>query len=368
VTDEPDTTPTPRGRIVVFGATGYTGRLVTAELVARGVRPVIAGRHPYALGQLAEEHADLEVSVADVADPRSVRDLVGPGDVLVTTVGPFTVRGQPALDAAIDTGAHYVDSTGEAGFIRHVFADEGPRAERRGTALLTAFGYDFVPGHVAAALAVQAAGPDVDELQVVYGGLGHGISSGTRTTARIIATEATHRLERGRLVERPVGRDVTRVQIHGSGHDLVLAGGTEPLIAPRTWPGVGAVSVWLDLGPVAWLAKAASYTLPVVMAVPGMRDRVRQPAFRTGTGPSPADRARSVSIVTAIARDAAGRELARGRVVGPNPYDLTANTLAAGAIELADRGAPQAGALGPLDLFPGLGVHEVAARLGLDPG
>ena len=50
----------------------------------------------------------------------------GPGDVLVSTVGPFQRYGEAALSAAIDTGAHYVDSTGEAPFIRRVFGEYRP--------------------------------------------------------------------------------------------------------------------------------------------------------------------------------------------------------------------------------------------------
>ena len=78
------------GRIVLFGATGYTGRLVAAAMVERGMKPVLAARSAGPLRELADELAPgLETATADVADPPSVRALVEPGDVLVTTVGPF---------------------------------------------------------------------------------------------------------------------------------------------------------------------------------------------------------------------------------------------------------------------------------------
>jgi short subunit dehydrogenase-like uncharacterized protein len=375
--------PTPRGarqwkpgesvapgrrRIVVFGATGYTGRLVTAELVARGARPIIAGRHGDALAKLADRHDGLEVAIADVAEPATVRALVESGDVLVTTVGPFSVLGEAALDAAIDAGAHYLDSTGEAGFIRHVVGTAGPRAERSGSALLTAFGYDFVPGHIAGALAVEGGGSDTHELQIVYGAVGTAISSGTRASILTMAFDRTHKLEHGHVVERPIGRDASVVDIDGTRHHVTLAGGSEPLTAARTWPGVESVSVWLDLGPAVWLAKAGSFAVPTLMAIPALRDRTRQVGGRTGTGPSAESRARAGSTVVAIARDASGRELARGRVSGPNPYDITASTLSAGAIQLAERGAPRPGALGPLELFDDLDLRELASRVGLQVG
>ena len=109
------------GRIVVFGATGYTGRLTAEALVERGARPLLAARNVERLRELGDELGGLEIAVADVSKPRSVRELVEQGDVLVSTVGPFARWGDPAAEAAIEAGAHYLDSNGEPAFIRRVF-------------------------------------------------------------------------------------------------------------------------------------------------------------------------------------------------------------------------------------------------------
>ncbi|MEU2123615.1 NAD(P)H-binding protein [Nocardia niwae] len=87
-------------KIVLFGATGYTGRLTAEALFARGAAPVLAARNATALQKLAADLGGAETAVADVTDPGSVRALVGRGDVLVTTVGPFLRYGGPALAAA----------------------------------------------------------------------------------------------------------------------------------------------------------------------------------------------------------------------------------------------------------------------------
>ena len=162
------------GRIVVFGATGYTGGLTARALVDAGARPVLAGRDSGRLSRLAAELGGLDTAVADVARPTSVRALVERGDVLVTTVGPYLRFGGAALEAASDAGAHYFDATGEGPFIRRVFEEYGPRAEQAGCALLPAFGYDFVPGNLAAALALD---------QAADGGTGRGSKSSTWSTA-----------------------------------------------------------------------------------------------------------------------------------------------------------------------------------------
>ena len=117
-------------RIVLFGATGYTGRLTAEAMVARGLKPVLAARTQSKLDELAAElGGDLETQTADVSDPPSVAALVEQGDVLVTTVGPFARWGEPAAGAATTKRAHYIDSTGEPQFIRQVFERYGPPAE-----------------------------------------------------------------------------------------------------------------------------------------------------------------------------------------------------------------------------------------------
>src|SRR2546423_6832288 len=128
------------GRIVLFGATGYTGRLVADALVEQGARPVLAARSADKLEEMADELGGLETQTADVARPKTVKALVERGDVLVSTVGPFQRFGDPALDAAIDGRAvAYIDSTGEAPFIQRAFEVTSARANPAPAALLTAF-------------------------------------------------------------------------------------------------------------------------------------------------------------------------------------------------------------------------------------
>src|SRR3954451_3335255 len=176
------------GRIVVFGATGYTGGLVSRALVERGARPVMAARSPDKLDQLADElgttQTPLETATADVGDPKSVRALVERGDVLVSTVGPFARWGNAAADAAVDAGAFYIDSTGEPAFIRRIFEDFGPRADRSGTGMITAAGYDWVPGNLAGALALREAGDAAAKVAIGYFMKGGGsMSGGTMASA-----------------------------------------------------------------------------------------------------------------------------------------------------------------------------------------
>src|SRR5215470_16716639 len=165
--------------VVVFGAAGYTGRLAVAALAEAGRAAVLAGRDRGRLEELAGRYPGTRVAVADATDPASVRGILRPRDVLVSTVGPFVRYGEAALSAAVDVGAHYVDSTGEAPFVRTVFQEYGERARQAGVVALTAVGYDYVPGNLAGALAAREAGPQARRVDVGYflTGTGRGMSS-----------------------------------------------------------------------------------------------------------------------------------------------------------------------------------------------
>ncbi|HSD81659.1 MAG TPA: saccharopine dehydrogenase NADP-binding domain-containing protein, partial [Solirubrobacteraceae bacterium] len=201
------------GHIVLFGATGYTGDLTARAMVARGLRPVLAARSAPRLERLAGELGGLDTRIADVTRPASVRDLVEAGDVLVSTVGPFARFGEAALHAAIDGGAHYLDSTGEGPFIRAVFERFGPHAARAGVGLLTAMGYDWVPGNLAGALALREAGERAVRVDIGYfapGAGGFAASGGTRASAAGVLLEPSFAWRDGRLATEVPGRHVRR--------------------------------------------------------------------------------------------------------------------------------------------------------------
>ncbi|MFC8922009.1 saccharopine dehydrogenase family protein [Cellulosimicrobium sp. NPDC057127] len=366
------------GRIVLLGATGYTGRLVAHELAAHGARPVLAARSRDRLDDLEREvravspGAKVETAVADVEEPRTVRALVGRGDVLVSTVGPFTRRGGPAVRAAVDAGAVYLDSTGEPAFIREVFETYGPRARESDAALLTAFGYDWVPGNVAGTLALREAGDAATRLSVGYFGSGGvSASAGTRTTAASALVDPSYAWRDGRLRTERIGArvvtfDVGRRRVHG-----ISAGGTEPFTLPRLAPGLRDVDVVIGTAsPAARLVPSGTALLSRALRAPAVGERLRQVVESrsggpSGAGPDAAARAASRSHVLAVARDAAGAVLARVRLDGPDPYDLTARFLATGATWAARDGVRGTGALGPVEAFGLGGLLELVQRAGV---
>ena len=353
------------GRIVLFGATGYTGRLTAEVLLACGARPVLAARSATKLRELAGElGGDLETQAAEVARADTVAALVGRGDVLVSTVGPFTRWGDPAVQAAIAAGAHYLDSTGETGFIRRVFERFGGAAESAGLGLLTAFGYDWVPGNLAGALALRDGGDAAVRVDVGYFITGAADpSGGTRASVAEVMLEPSYAWRGGRLVTERAAARMRHFDVAGRPRPAVSVGTSEAFALPRVRPELRDVNVYLGwAGGAARAMTLMSPGLELWRRLPFATDATRAVARRlikgsTG-GPDAAQRARGGSYVVAAAYAANGAQLSEVTLTGVNGYDFTARVLAWGAQRAAEGGLRGTGALGPVD---GFGLDELEA-------
>ncbi len=356
------------GRIVVFGATGYTGRLTVEALVERGQSPLLAARSATKLADLAAELGGrLDMAVADVSRPNTIRELLEPGDVLVSTVGPFSKWGDPAAEAAVEAGAHYIDSTGEPPFIRRVFDVHGPRAAARDVGMLTAFGYDWVPGNLAGALALREAGDAAARVDLGYfvtGSAGAGsMSGGTRASlAGAVGTPSFAWRDGALRTERSAAR-IRSFQVRGSERTGVSVGSSEHFTLPRLHAGLREVNCYLGwFGPLSRPLQVASLAGSLAFRVPGTRWLYGEIADRlvkgsTG-GPDAAERARSGSHVMGLAYDSAGRQLSEVHLTGVDAYSFTGRILAWGAERAAAGDLQDSGALGPAD---GLGLDPLEA-------
>lgn len=152
--------------IVVFGATGFTGRL-TAEYLAQSkdagqCRWAIAGRSlaklEETLHSLRKKSPDCNpgVIVCDISQPESLRNMVAQTRVVITTVGPYLNYGEPLVKACVDAGTHYVDLTGEPEFVDGLIYNYDEAARRNKTKIVNCCGFDSIPHDLGALFTVNA--------------------------------------------------------------------------------------------------------------------------------------------------------------------------------------------------------------------
>lgn len=351
-------------KIVLFGATGYTGARVAEAMTRRGLRPVLAGRDRSRLAGVADRLGGLPTGQADASDEASVRALITEGDVLVSTVGPFTQLGDTVIRAAIAEGAIYFDSTGEPPFIRRVFEHHGPAAERTRAALLTAFGNDYVPGTLAAAMALSQAGAATASVHSGYflaGGGGQGFSKGTLRSLAGVVLEPMYSWRSGELTSEPAGRGYRTFVVRGRPKPAISIGGTEQFALPRLAatglaPRLREVEAYLGwLGPLSKPIHLGSSLTPMIartrLLASGFDKLTELVVKRVAEEPSAAGLAATTSYFFGEARDEAGSVLASVALTAPEPYAITADLLAWAADRAAVHGVAGTGALDAVSAF-----------------
>jgi short subunit dehydrogenase-like uncharacterized protein len=149
--------------VVVFGATGITGRQVAAYLAEQtggdGARWAAAARGPAKLEKvLGEVGVKAPVTiVADLEDPDSLAAMASRARVVLNLVGPYTLYGRPVIEACVANGAHYVDLTGEIPFVRQMIDAFDARATEAGVKVVQVCGFEALPSDLAVLLAAETA-------------------------------------------------------------------------------------------------------------------------------------------------------------------------------------------------------------------
>ena len=330
--------------LAVLGATGYTGRLVVEQARELGLPLRLVGRRREELERLARDGEEIRV-----ADARHEAELIEAFDgafAVASMAGPFLDVGTKPVGAAIAVGAHYLDVSGEQAFARVVYEGFGESAEERDIVLLTSFGFDYVPGDLAARLAAEGLDEPLDEVVVAYATKGQGTSAGTRRTIGHVMGQPQVAWE-GRLVPSRFGKTSRSVCFPFGDRSVIEWAGTEPLTVPRHTR-VQSVRSYFAAPRAAALAGLVG---PLVAPF------VRQ-SGRVGGNPS-ADR-RAGNTWTVVAEARRGSEGRRATLVGRDTYGLAALLVAHGARALRDGEARGVGALAPAEAFD---VHTFAPRL-----
>lgn len=353
--------------VVLFGATGFTGRLAAqylAEHAPPQLRWAVAGRDEQKLARVRESitqtagvPANVGVLKADVDDAGSMAQLACSTRLVASTVGPFLQYGGPVVGACADHGTDYVDITGEPEFVDRMWLEHHHRALETGARLVHSCGFDSIPHDLGAWWTLQHLPRDVPVSMRGYVQARGAFSAGTYFSAvRSLGrardgrrTAAQRRALEGDLVGRRVG--TLPLQPHrepASGRWSVRLPTIDPLVVRRS------ARALTEYGPdfryghfvVVGGLPAVAFTMT---GVAGVMVLAQLPPTRAallrlktpGAGPTQAQRSRSWFRVRFVA--CAGEQTVVTEVSGGDPgYDETAKMLAESAMCLVTDNPPEA--------------------------
>ena len=189
-----DTTPRDLD-IVIFGATGFVGRLTAAYLAEQapaGVRIALAGRNRERLEEvragLPDAAAEWEIIVADASEPVTLAALAARTRVVATTVGPYARLGMPLVEACAIAGTHYCDLTGEVLFVRQSADTWHETARETGARIVHSCGFDSIPSDLGVLVTADTVAGDgageLTETVLSVVSMRGGVSGGTIDSMR----------------------------------------------------------------------------------------------------------------------------------------------------------------------------------------
>ena len=384
--------------VVVFGATGFVGKL-TAEYLAQhapeGVSVGLAGRSEEKLARVKSDLGkDWPTIVADSSDPASMKALAGRCRVVATTVGPYRKYGMPLVEACAQAGTDYVDLTGEVFFIRESIDRFHAVAQSSGARIVHCCGFDSIPSDLGVFLLHQEAGELTDTTFVVRGMRG-GPSGGTLESMKGMIDEAKSDTDARRLAGDPyaLSPDRTAEPDLGDESDLRMPVEDQELgqwlgpfvmaaINTRVVRRSNALQDWAygrrfryrettAMGPgVAGRAKATALSAGLGATVGAMSlgpTRAVLDKFlpKPGEGPSEEARAKGFFKIEIHARATSGeRYVCRVSAKGDPGYAATAVMLGESALAVAldrERLPDRAGVLTPATAFDGVLVDRLRA-------
>jgi short subunit dehydrogenase-like uncharacterized protein len=162
-------------RFLIYGATGFTGKLTAWTAKERGLKPILAARNEAKLRAIAQP-LDFEYRVFNLTEPAAIHAALREVDAVLHIAGPFSATSKPIADACLRTGTHYLDITREIDVFEALAARDA-EAKRAGIMLLPGVGFDVVPSDCLA-LHLKQKLPDATDLKIYIGGL-NALSHGT---------------------------------------------------------------------------------------------------------------------------------------------------------------------------------------------
>lgn len=312
--------------ILIYGATGYTGKLVARAARDNGVKPILAGRNAEKLKAIAEP-LGFAWRAFELADAAGLDAALKDVSVVLCIAGPFSATSRPMADACIRNHVHYLDITGEIDVFEALAARDG-EAKRAGVMLLPGVGFDVVPSDCLAAHLKRRL-PDANDLKLYIGGSAN-ISRGTAKSAVESIAAGTRARRGGKLTVLP---GVPRASCDfGTGPVPTIAMSWGDVSTAFYSTGIPDIEVHFEAVPQLETFARLPGIVKSFLGLGFMQRILKAQIDRQPEGPTDEQRRTGRATLVGIARNAKG-ETARARLRTPEGYTLTAMT----ALDVARR-------------------------------
>lgn len=307
--------------VIVYGAYGYTGELIVAELQTLGIKPTIAGRSMEKTKTMAES-LNLDFLCFDLDDNHELEQTLEPFILVIHCAGPFIHTAKAMAEACIASNTHYIDITGEFQVFENL-KEMSKKAEQAGVMLLPGAGFDVVPSDCLAAQLSEDM-PDAENLTLAFTGLGGGLSRGTTKTMIENADKGQVYRNEGVLKTRSSGASTAEIDF---GEFKQVALGISWGDISSAYHSTGIPNIEVFIGSTNKQIKQARMMdkFSLLLKPNFVKSYLKNKVNKKPAGPSTERREKSKMYLWGQVKNKLG-EVKEARLITPNGYTLTAIT------------------------------------------
>ena len=307
------------GTILIYGATGYTGKLIAKVATDQGARPILAGRDLEKLKRVAKP-LGLPARAFDLADRAGIDAGIKNVAVVLCVAGPFSATSRPMADACLRNRVHYLDITGEID-VFEALASRDAEAKARGVMLLPGVGFDVAPSDCLASNLKRRL-PDANDLKL-YLSLGANMSRGTAKTMVEAIAAGTRLRRKGRIVTRD--RAETGSCDFGEGEKPTIQVSWGDVATAFHSTGIPNIEVHFEASPAVMAFARTPWFVKSFLGLDFLQSLLKFQIDRMPEGPSEAARRAGRAVLVGEACNKTGQTV-RSRLTTPEGYSLTAAT------------------------------------------
>lgn len=305
-------------KLLIYGATGYTGQLIVRQAIDQGLKPILAGRSKDKVEKLANQHG-LESRIFDLV-VNEIKLHLEDIDVVIHAAGPYAYTAEPMLIACVETKTHYLDITGEIA-IFEMSKKFDARAKEAGIMIMSGTGFDVVPTDCLAAKLHEQM-PDATHLELAFFSKGGASSHGTSKTAIAgIGHGGSARID-GEIKQVRAAWKTKEIDF-GPQKCLATTIPWGDVSTAYTSTGIPNIEVYMSVTPKLLRSVKLTRYLGWLLRSEGVIGFLQARVAQGPAGPTDEQRAKGISYVWGKATNADGnsKEL---RLQTPNGYSLTA--------------------------------------------
>ncbi len=307
-------------KILIYGANGYTGKLIVEEAINAKLDVTLAGRNGHAIEEMASE-LELPFAIFDLADTTKLHEVLNQHEIVIHCAGPFIHTAKAMAAACIATQTHYLDITGEYQVFEmlHTLDEE---AKQTNIMLLPGAGFDVVPSDCLAGYLKQQL-PTAKSLTLAFTSKGGSLSRGTAKTMVENAHEGHWYRKNGQLTTKKLGQ-VSKIIPYGDFEQLSVGISWGDISTAYFSTGIENIEVLTgttkkQLNELKWMGR-----LSFLLSTSFVKKLLKKQIEKKPPGPSEKKRAGSKMHLWGKVED--GTKHVEAQLSTPNGYTLTAKT------------------------------------------